>query len=242
MSEIHRSELEHRLVALGREIDWPPTPYFDLELEPARRERGVHHVPRLELRPLALAFVVLFAVCAGVLALSPGARSAFLDLFHIRGASVERVDKLPNVPVQAPDFGRRVIRAEAERRVGFALLDIGPPDAVFLRGRMATLVYGPAEMPRLTLSELRGAVWDGFVKKVVGSGTRVERVRVNGEDGLFASGADHFVMFLDARGQPRDERTFLAGTVLLWNRGSLLLRLEGDLTRAEALALARRAR
>ena len=32
--------------------------------------------------------------------------------------------------------------------------------------------------------------------------------------------------------------TYLAGTVLLWNRGPLLLRLEGDLTRAEALELA----
>ena len=36
-----------------------------------------------------------------------------------------------------------------------------------------------------------------------------------------------------------DEPTYLAGTVLLWNRGPVLLRLEGDLTRAEALELAR---
>ncbi len=35
---------------------------------------------------VALALVALLA--AGVLALSPGARSAFLELFHLRGATV----------------------------------------------------------------------------------------------------------------------------------------------------------
>ena len=38
-------------------------------------------------------------------------------------------------------------------------------------------------------------------------------------------------MFLDENGFISDERTYLAGTVLLWNRDELLLRLEGDLTR-----------
>ena len=45
-------------------------------------------------------------------------------------------------------------------------------------------------------------------------------------------------MFFDENGLITDEPTFLAGTVLLWNRGPLLLRLEGDLTRKEALELA----
>jgi hypothetical protein len=47
-------------------------------------------------------------------------------------------------------------------------------------------------------------------------------------------------MFLDENGLVTDDETFLAGTVLLWNRDGLLLRLEGDLTKAEALRLARR--
>ena len=45
-------------------------------------------------------------------------------------------------------------------------------------------------------------------------------------------------MFLDENGSISDEPTYLAGTVLLWNRGDLLLRLEGDLTGDEALELA----
>ena len=61
---------------------------------------------------------------------------------------------------------------------------------------------------------------------------------VDGAPGLFVSGDQHFVMFLDENGAVTDEQTYLAGTVLLWNRGALLLRLEGDLTRAQAIELA----
>ena len=230
------SELEHRLVALGRELDWPETPRLDLVLdtEPARRH------PRR--RPLALAFAVLLAVAAGVLALSPGARSAFLEIFHLRGATVEIVETLPETPAQRLDFGELVSRDEAERRAGFELVDVGEPDGVFVRpDRVVSLVYGDPKQPRLVLTELRGSVWDNMVKKMGARGTHVESVVVNGERGLFITG-EHFVMFLDENGAVTDDRTYLAGTVLLWNRGPLLLRLEGDLTRGEALELARSAK
>ena len=65
---------------------------------------------------------------------------------------------------------------------------------------------------------------------------------MNGEPGLFVSGGPHVVMFIGKDGVIQDERTFLAGTVLLWNRDRLLLRLEGDLTRDEALKLAESAK
>ena len=226
--------LEQRLHELGGEIAYPATPAFDLSFE-RRRERA----PLL--RPLALGFAILAAALAGVLALSPGARSAFLELFHLKGATVELTETLPEVDVQAIDFGERVSREEAERRVGFRLLDVGEPVAIFVRGEIATLVYGSVEKPRLALSQLRGGVWDGFVKKVGGRGTTVEGVTVNGERGLFVTGEGHFVMFRDGQGNITDERTYLAGTVLLWNHGELLLRLEGDLTRDQALKLARSA-
>lgn len=226
------NDLERRLQELGGEIAYPATPQFELafDLRPARAPR---------LRPLALAFAILLAVLAGVLAFSPGARSAFLEIFHLKGATVERVDELPEVEVRAIDFGQRVSEEEAERRVGFELVKLGEPDAVFVRdGYIASLVYGAVAKPRLVLTELRGEVWDGFVKKVGGRGTQIERVTVDGEPGLFITGEEHFVMFLGANGAISDEETYLAGTVLLWNRGPLLLRLEGDLTRAEALELA----
>ena len=229
--------LEQRLVDLGRELEWPETPRFDLGFDrrPARRTW---------VRPLALGLAVVLAVLGAVLAFSPGARSAFLELFHLEGATVELVETLPQVEPQQFDYGEKVSRAEAERQVGFELVDLEgqEPDGTFvLDGRLASLVYGPVDAPRLVLSQLQGSVWDGFVKKVGTSGTRVEPVRVNGERGLFVSGDEHFVMFLDESGLIDDEETFLAGNVLLWNRDGLLLRLEGDFTRAEALRIARTA-
>jgi hypothetical protein len=228
------TELERRLVTLGRELDYPPTPVFE-------RAYGVRRARSPRLRPLALAFVVLLAVAGAVLALSPGARSAFLEIFRIRGATVERVETLPAVQAQRIDFGERVDRAEAERRVGFPLVDLGSkPDAIFVRpDGLASVVYGDPARPRLVLSQARGAIFDGFIKKTGSSGTRITYVTVSGEPGLFVDGDEHFVMFRDETGAITDDRTYLAGTVLLWNRGPLLLRLEGDLTRDEALELAR---
>ena len=122
------SELELRLSALGDEIAWPETPRFELAFD-RRRRPHVRGCARSRSR-----FAVLLAVLAGVLALSPGARSAFLEIFHIRGATVERVETLPDVQAQRLDYGERVSREEAERRVGFELLDLGDePDAIFVR-------------------------------------------------------------------------------------------------------------
>ena len=227
------NDLEQRLQELGVEIAYPATPRFELALDrrPARRPW---------LRPLVVGFAVLLAVAAGVLALSPGARSAFLEIFHIRGATVERVESLPDVRAQRIDFGERVSREEAERRVGFELLDLGDdPDAIFVRpDGLASVVYGDPAHPRLVLSQARGAIYDGFIKKTADLGTIVDEVTVSGEPGLFVDGPQHFVMFLDENGEISDEETYLAGTVLLWNRGPLLLRLEGDMTLGEAIALA----
>ena len=230
------NELERRLQQLGGEIAYPATPRFDLDLERQAARPSW-------LRPIALGFAIVVAVVAGVLAFSPGARSAFLEIFHIRGATVELVETLPDVQAQRLDFGERVSRDEAERRVGFELLDLGSePDAIFVRpDGLASVVYGDPAEPRLVLSQARGAIYDGFIKKTGGRGTTILEVQVDGEPGLYVDGPEHFVMFLDENGLISDERTYLAGTVLLWNRDDLLLRLEGDLTRDEALELARSA-
>jgi len=227
------NELERRLQELGGEIAYPATPPFDLDFE--RRPARVGYR-----RPLALAFAILVVALAGVLALSPGARSAFLEIFRIEGATVERLETLPDVPAQRIDYGERVSRETAERRAGFELLDLGDePDAIFIRpDGLASVVYGDPAEPRLVLSQARGAIYDGFIKKTGGRGTIIREVTVDGEPGLFVDGPDHFVMFLDENGLISDEPTYLAGTVLLWNRDGLLLRLEGELTQAEALELA----
>ena len=151
------SSLELRLSSLRDELAFPETPDLVAGVEGAIAA-GARPQRRWNARPLAIAVAVLVAVAAGVLAFSPGARSAFLEIFQLKGATVERVEELPDVPTTGRlDLGERVSRAEAERRVGFELLDLGTPDAVFVRDdSIATLVYGSVENPRLVLSQLRG--------------------------------------------------------------------------------------
>ena len=209
------SELERRLQELGGEIAYPATPRFDLGFDRRRAGAG-------RLRPLALGFAILLAALAGVLAFSPGARSAFLEIFHIRGATVERSRRLPDVAAQRVDFGERVGREEAERRAGFRLLDLGERAGRDLR---------PAGRPCVSVGLRRSGA--ATARALAGARRDLRRVHQEdrqprnddrrgdgrGEPGLFVDGADHFVMFLDENGLISDEATYLAGTVLLWNRG-----------------------
>ena len=230
------NELELRLADLRDAVAFPPTPAFELRPEPRRARR---------LRPLVVALAIAFVLAAGTLALSPGARSAFLELFRLEGATVSRVEQLPEVSLieRAELLGVPVGREAAERQADFELVDLGEPDEVYLRGDgLVTYVYGSIEQPRLLLSQVRGSVWDGFVKKVGALGTSIEEVEVEGGRGLFISGEPHFVMYQGRDGAIREDRGYLAGTTLLWNRGDVLLRLEADVDRETALELARSVR
>src|SRR5215211_7947345 len=82
------TELEQALVALGRELEFPPTPdvvgAVRERLEPRRAWR----------RPLVFALAAL-VVAFGIAMAVPPARSAILEFFHIGAVSVERVETLP---------------------------------------------------------------------------------------------------------------------------------------------------
>ena len=238
-------ELEARLRALGAELDFPATPDLAAAVaarlgEPPRRPRALR---------LALAAAALAAAAAATLALSPGARSAVLEWLGIRGAAVAIVDELPPVTPAEPlaGLGERVTLAEARRRAGFELLALegqGAPDAVFWKEPgMVSLVYGRDLDVRLILSQVDGTLEPGiFLKKAAAAGTLVEPVAVGGEPGLLLTGEPHLFVYSAADGSVREEPVYLARDVLLWQRGPLTLRLEGELTRAEALELAGRVR
>lgn len=152
----------------------------------------------------------------------------------------------------------RVSLEEADRRLAgsFAVEtprfpSLGPPDEVyvssFASGGQAALVYGPrpglpAE-PQTGVAalvvEFRGGVVRGdLLGKIVGPGTRVEHVMVNGAPAIWISGAPHEVFARDRNGQVIADTVRLAGNVLLWERDGLTLRLESALGRAEAIRIA----
>ena len=64
---------------------------------------------------------------------------------------------------------------------------------------------------------------------------------VNGEPGVWLE-EPHLVFFEDLRGRVRQSTGRLAGKTLLWQHGDVTLRLEGDLSKEEALRIARTGR
>jgi hypothetical protein len=235
------SELENSLRALAADVAFPPTPSLAdavvarLEAEPRRPLWS-----RFAGRRLAVAIAVVLAAFAAVLAASPGARSAFLELFGIEGATVYRVERAPDVSRFGPLVrGEAVTFDEARRSVGFDLLV--PPSGgrpiqrVFL-DRIAGAVSFVYCCPELILTEFRGEAIP-YVQKIAGPDVRIEHVAVRGDPGLWLEGA-HAVVFRDASGIVREDELRLAGNVLLCEHDGVTFRLEGDIDREHALALA----
>jgi hypothetical protein len=230
------SELELRLEELGRELAFPPAP----DLAPAVLERTYR-------RPLAWGRVS-FAVALAALALAaafavPQARTAILRFFQLGGATVVRVDTLPQATERsrAAGLGTPVTLREARRRTGVRLeLPPGerPSRAYVLGDALVTVVLEAYSKPVL-LSEF-GSFGPGSLQKLVAQEAHVEPARVRGEQALWIRGPHVFEYF--GRNGFHEAPVREQGNVLLWLHGPLTLRLEGPLTRAQALELARRTR
>src|SRR5262245_25180945 len=219
-------ELDAALRELGRQVEFPPTP--DLASSIHGRLERQHRW----LRPVAIALAVLVVAVAAAFAVPP-ARTAILDWLGLRHVSIVRVDDLPETsPIVRLDLGRPVTRAQAPL---WTLVPEDEPDKIFVDDGTVSLVWGDPGRPRLLLTEFQG---QAFIEKLIQPDTRVEPVTVNGRPGAWLE-EPHVVMFRDQKGQLRDDSARLAGKTLLWEHGELTLRLEGDLTKEQALRIAR---
>jgi len=224
---------ERELRALGAWIDFPE----QRDLAPAVRARLRSARPR---RRRALVLVLAAALLAIAVAFAvPPARSGILRFFHLQGATIELVDKLPEVKPSTPlDLGNPLTLAEARRTMRFRPLTsslLGDPDRISWDGHQLWYVYGHN---RLLVSQLLASGVPVYIKKAFEPGTRITPVVVNGQAGFFLSGARHFLYMAPTR-IVLDERIRLARDTLLWEHGPLTVRLEGDLSLAEALRIAR---
>ena len=66
----------------------------------------------------------------------------------------------------------------------------------------------------------------------------MKELTIGGRPALWIEGAPHEFVFVDPNGQVTSAPLRLDKNTLLWQRGDLLLRLEGDLTLAQALRVA----
>jgi hypothetical protein len=251
-------DLERELGALTTVIDFPPTP--DLAGAVERRLGAPATVPRRALPRWRWRTVLLAAALLLVVAAAAGA-AAYRLWIDVPSVVVREVATIPEVPPGAGlGLGERTTMAQATAAAGFELSPpsdprLGAPDAVYLadvpsRPRVSLVWRARDELPALPpLAEARlGAVLTAFpggapdelvIEKMASRATSVEAVDVGDGAAWWLEGALHLVVFETPGGDIEAEERRLAGNVLLWQQDGLVLRLEAQVDRHRAVAIAR---
>jgi hypothetical protein len=244
------ADLHDALTRLAAGADWPATPALAdnvraaLAAQPAAGERpgwrAWWRARGRSRRPLLAALLALLV--GGAVVATPGAGSGLLERLGLRNATVTQVERLPATALgQRLRLGERSTLAGARRTAGFALLapaTLGPPREVYVDKGVVTFLYRARSGAPILFTQVPGSA-GRYVQKFVTADTR--RVRVGGVAGLLLHGPH--VVFFDARGggtQVQEAR--LARNTLMWERGGLLLRLEGGQPLGELLRIGRSVR
>jgi hypothetical protein len=208
-----------------------------------------------------MAAAAVLVIVATLLAYAP-TRTAIADWvnLHVR---LSHTSALPT-PSPLPSgglgsnlgLGTRTTFQNAQATVGWQLLvpaELGPPDAVYLlmppegpsQGEV-TFVYAPRTgIPAssetgvgVLVTEARGSVNEQFFGKTIANGTTITPVQVSGWPGWWISGAPHTFVFIDSLGNVRFDTLRLATNTLVVNEEGTIVRIEGNLTEAQALQIA----
>ena len=126
---------------------------------------------------------------------------------------------------------------------------LGPPDAVYVdpaHADQVALVWAerpdlPASLDPgvgLILMSFDGRLHPSFATKVIGSGTALERVRVDGDPGFWISGSPHFFFYESADSTFIEDSRRWIGDALIWSDGTTTWRLESALGRDAAVRIA----
>jgi hypothetical protein len=210
-------------------------------------------------RRVAVAMLVLVAFFSGALAFSPSARRAVAGWLGLRGIKIEVTPSLPPLPTPLGRnlvLGPAVSFAEAQASVPFDILvptapGFTKPDEIdliktFSTGQVSLLYRARPGLPAATrtgvgliLTQFEASPNVPFIeKKLIPAGTTVDPVRVGGEPGFWISGEAHELFYVGPDGVPIRDTARLSGNVLIWQHGSVTLRLEGDISETQALAIA----
>jgi hypothetical protein len=220
-------------------------------------------LPRRGWRRIAVAALALLVLAAGIVVATPGAREAVARRLGILGIEIHQGGPAPTVTAPTGTtagrgatgtlgLGRRVSLEQARAGVSFRLLvpsqpGFERPDAVYLSdevpGGRVDLVYlprpglpaSPFTNAGLLITEFQATP---LVGKFVKAGTRIEEVVVSGEQGYWLGGEPHEFAYQDRNGVLREETARLAGSTLIWTHGPVTLRLEGQVSKQQALRIA----
>lgn len=255
-------ELKRSLSRLGPRVDFPKgarlarAVHDRLESSrPSFKSRIILAWPRPAL--YGAAAVLWVALVAGTLLISPIAREAVADLLGLRGVGIRYGETPPAPKATSPDLGlgERVTLNEAISSASFrvsrpTLPELAQPDEIFFSdeitdGQVAFLYAPSATLPPTTnprvgllFTQFLGSLQQDLMGKVVGSGTRLEQVVVQGIPGVWLEGNPHHFFYVDEEGKARQETIRLAGNTLLWERNGITFRLESALEKADVLRIA----
>ena len=252
-------DLERELEALGRDLAFPPTPDLVTPVRAALAEGPARPWWARTLTQPVRRSVLLAA--AAVLLLASVVAAAIYGLGPLRIVSVPVLPSVPPVPTATGplgsnlDLGTLTDLDAALARVDFTVFaptspDLAVPDAVYysaaLAGGQVSLVYGPASgRPPATevgvsilVTEFPGTMEERLAQKSIGPGTTVEVLTVNGGLGFWIEGNPHVIVYRDPHDQFVHESIRLVHNSLAWEQDGTVLRIEGQLSRSEALAIA----
>ena len=241
---------------LGRELDVPPAASpaaavrQRLEGPDVRRP---HPAPRgtgilRRWRPAWRAALIVVAVLAVLLAATPQGRAVVAHVLRFAGVELQQEPgPAPSPRSSAALPGeRRMSLAEARQHVSFPILvpaALARPGEVLVSdgGRIASLIYRRTPYGLVRVDEFAGHVDPVFFQKFIQL-SNVTQVRVNGLKGLWIKGP-HVLLYVTRDGTPAAASARLTtGNTLIWGTPQVALRLEGNLTKTEALAIAGSAR
>ena len=252
-----RALLEADLCALGSTLDAELAAAHgepDLVSAVTRRLTPPSWVPQVQTRPRRrrLAVVLAATVAIAVTAAIPGARAAVTNFLDIGAVRVHR-DPPPGPVATTTDLqlGERTTLDDARARFPVVVPTVDrleTPDEVWITsvgGGGVSLVYDarrglpPAEHTGvgLLVQEFAGSGHPD-VRKYLSTGARAEEVTVGSEGGVFISGGDHYLFYDSPAGADVYEAGRLVGNALIFQQGTVTIRLEGDLSRDRMVAIA----
>ena len=231
------------------------SPVRPLRDRPARRAYFSADAAKAR-RGLIPAIAAAALLATFLLAASPTARKALAGWLGLRGVQIHVTPSRPTAPVrtlgEGLQLGQRMTLDQAKGRVAFPILmpsALGQPDEVYLGTQFASgqvfLMYRARPgLPTaaetgagLLVAQFRAGISGEHLHKLLGPGTKLESVRVNGHPGFWIEGS-HELYFEDEDGLAVPDTVRLAGNVLLWEQGSVTIRLESALSKKDALRVA----
>jgi hypothetical protein len=242
--------LESELRAVGRDIEVPPARDLTAAVRQRLEGRAVRrrHVPALGTgalhRPRWRAALVVVAACLAVLIAIPQGRAVIVHVLRFGGIELRQEPG----PVRSPGSSaslpgeRPMSLEEARHRASFPILvpaALGRPADVVVSdgGRVVSLTYRQTPYGQLRMDEFAGHLDPVYFEKFVYF-SNVTEVEVNGTKALWIKGP-HELMYISRDGTPAIASARLTtGNTLIWGTRQVALRLEGNLGKTAALAIA----